>query len=197
MKNIVVFASGSGTNFQALIDAVEAGKIDARISGLISSRPGTKALKRADDHHIRTRVLAPSSFESQAEYERELLQTMQKWSADLIVLAGYLLKIPDSFIEQFRNRIVNIHPSLLPKYGGKGFYGMKVHEAVIANRDRKTGCTVHYVTEEYDQGPIIRQVEVPVYETDDPESLAARVLKQEHRLLPQVVGELVEELEKE
>lgn len=192
MKNIVVFASGSGTNFQAIIDAVEAGDIEGNIQGLVASRPGIKALERAKDHHIDARTLVPTDFKNEHSYEKELLKTLDEWDTDLIVLAGYMLKIPTPVIKRYENRIINIHPSLLPKYGGKGFYGLKVHQAVLDSGDKLSGCTVHYVTEEYDEGPIIEQIKVPVHESDDAETLAARVLEQEHKLLPKVIAELME-----
>ncbi len=194
MKQIVVFASGSGTNFQALIDAIESGQINARIRGLITNRSDIKSLERAAEHGIESKVLSPADFSNDSKYEKELEKTLKEWDADLIVLAGYLLKIPDNIIEQYRNRIINIHPSLLPKYGGKGFYGMKVHRAVIDNKETESGCTVHLVNEEYDQGPILAQKKVPVHPSDDAETLAKRILKQEHSLLPEVVGRLIEEL---
>lgn len=192
MKRIVVFASGSGTNFQAIIDAVEEGQINARISGLVASKPGIQAVERAQKHGIDTRVLHPSDFDDLSEYEATLLETLQKWKTDLIVLAGYMLKVPNSVLNKYQERIINIHPSLLPKYGGKGFYGRKVHEAVLANNEKESGCTVHYVTEKYDDGPIIDQIKVPVLNTDDADTLAARVLEQEHKLLPRVIADLVE-----
>ncbi|MFH5830864.1 phosphoribosylglycinamide formyltransferase [Halalkalibaculum sp. DA384] len=191
MNHIVVFASGSGTNFQAIIDAVEEGRIEARINGLIASKPGIQALERARKHNIDTEVLTPSDFDTPAAYETKLLQTLERWDTDLIVLAGYMLKVPTAVLEQYPEKVINIHPSLLPKYGGKGFYGSNVHEAVLANDEKESGCTVHYVTEQYDEGPIIDQVKVPVRETDDAETLAARVLEQEHKLLPRVIADLV------
>ena len=194
MKHIVVFASGSGTNFQALIDAVESGEIPARIRGLVSNKTDNKALDRAHNHGIETTTLAPSSFEKYSEYVEVLRQQLQDWDTDLIVLAGYMIKIPAAIIDEYRGRILNIHPSLLPKYGGKGFYGIKVHRAVIENNEKESGCTVHLVTEEYDKGPILAQKKVPVYESDNPESLAKRVLKEEHELLPKAVAEKIKEL---
>lgn len=194
MKHIVVFASGSGTNFQALIDAVESGRIAARIRGLVSNKTDNKALDRARKHDIETVTIAPSSFSGYTEYEDALLQQLKNWKTDLIVLAGYMIKIPTVIIEEYRGRIVNIHPSLLPKYGGKGFYGIKVHRAVIDNKERQSGCTVHLVTEEYDKGPVLGQEKVPVLKDDNPENLAERVLKKEHELLPKVVSELIEDL---
>lgn len=194
MKHIVVFASGSGTNFQALIDAVESGEIKARIRGLISNKTDNKALNRAREHDIEAVTLAPAAFANYHDYEEALLQQLKNWETDLIVLAGYMIKIPVAVIEEYRGRIVNIHPSLLPKYGGKGFYGIKVHRAVIENEEKQSGCTVHLVTEEYDKGPILARKKVPVLDSDDPESLAKRVLNEEHKLLPKVVAELIEDL---
>ena len=194
MKHIVVFASGSGTNFQALIDAVESGQIKARIRGLISSKTGIKALERARKHGISAKTIRPSDFHDPDQYHEALLKTLAHWETDLIVLAGYLLKVPDVVISKYRGRIINIHPSLLPKYGGKGYYGDRVHQAVLDSGDSQSGCTVHVVTEKYDDGPILAQTEVPVHQTDDAETLARRVLKQEHLLLPRVVSEMIEKL---
>ncbi|MDX1666603.1 MAG: phosphoribosylglycinamide formyltransferase [Saprospiraceae bacterium] len=194
MKHIVVFASGSGTNFQSLIDAIEAGHIPARIRALVTNNSEAGALQRARRHGIETAVLTPDEFENRQAYEQHLLDKLKLWETDLIVLAGYIRKIPASVIQAYEGRMVNIHPSLLPKYGGKGFYGIKVHRAVIENGETQTGCTVHLVTEEYDKGPIIAQETVPVHPTDDAETLAKRVLKEEHKLLPRVVGELIENL---
>lgn len=194
MANIVVFASGSGTNFQAIIDAVESGQITAEIKGLISNRADNQALKRADSHNIETRVLIPSQFNKQQAYTTELLSQLSKWETDLIVLAGYMIKIPSALIKKYENRIINIHPSLLPKYGGKGFYGEKVHQAVIDNDESESGCTVHLVTEEYDEGPILAQRKVPVKADDTVESLSRRILREEHKLLPMVTGKLAEKI---
>lgn len=194
MINIVVFASGSGTNFQAIIDAVEDGRIKGTIRGLITNKPDIGAIDRAKNHGIDHRLMAPSGYQSTEVYTNELLSQLREWDTNLIVLAGYMLKIPADVIETYRGRIVNIHPSLLPKYGGKGFYGMKVHKAVIDNNETESGCTVHLVTEEYDDGPILGQRKVPVKEADDPETLAARVLKQEHQLFPEVIAKLSNEL---
>lgn len=194
MANIVVFASGSGTNFQALIDAVESGQLQAQIKGLITNKPGIEALKRATAHSIDTKVLSPSRFNSRQAFAETLLKQLEDWDTDLIVLAGYLLKIPSQVIDRYKNRIINIHPSLLPKYGGKGFYGNKVHQAVIKNNDSVSGCTVHLVTEEYDEGPILAQQKVPVKPDDDAESLSKRILKEEHKLLPEVVARMAEQI---
>lgn len=194
MKHIVVFASGSGTNFQAIIDAVESGKIDAKITGLVTNKNNIQAIERARNHDIRVRVLSPNEFDSHVHYARELLKQLDSWETDLVALAGYIAKIPDEVIDAYRGRIINIHPSLLPKYGGKGYYGMRVHRAVIENEEKESGCTVHYVTEEYDAGPVIAQAKVPVYPGDNAETLAERVLEQEHRLYPEVIGQIIEQM---
>lgn len=191
MKNLVFFASGSGTNFQAVIDAVETGNIDAKIRGLITNKTDIGSINRAKKHNIPVRLLQPSEFNTPASYEEALLSTLKNWEPYLIVLAGYLLKIPDAVIKTYEGQIINIHPSLLPKYGGKGFYGLNVHKAVLEGGETETGCSVHVVTREYDEGPVLAQRKVAVHKTDTPEKLAARVLKQEHQLLPAVIKNLV------
>lgn len=187
MKQLVFFASGSGTNFQSVIDAVETGRIEARIAGLITNNPDAGAIQRARNHDIPVRVLAPASFEGRGAYESELLQTLERWQPDLIVLAGYLLKIPRPVLRAYPQRIINIHPSLLPKFGGKGFYGKRVHQAVLEAGEDTSGCSVHIVDEEYDRGPVLAHRTVPVKASDTADSLAQRVLKQEHELLPEVI----------
>lgn len=195
MINIVVFASGSGTNFQAIIDAVESGQINGRIAGLITNKKGIQAIDRAQQHQIEHQYIAPSDFSSYPNYVGALLNQLSEWDTQLIALAGYMIKVPSEIIDKYKNRIVNIHPSLLPKYGGKGFYGMNVHRAVIDNEETTSGCTAHIVTEEYDQGPILGQREVPVKKSDDPESLAQRILKEEHKLFPEVIANLAEQID--
>lgn len=194
MKNIVVFASGSGSNFQSIIDAIEAGKIHARITGLVSNKKGIKALERASDNSIPTIILSENEFNSFKDYSDTLLEQLFEWDADLIVLAGFLRKIPNNVIQAYQNRILNIHPSLLPKYGGKGFYGLNVHKAVIESGDPISGCTIHLVSEKYDEGPILDQTVVPVLDDDTPEKLAVRILEQEHKLYPQVISDYLKTL---
>lgn len=185
MKHIVVFASGSGTNFQAIIDAVNNGYIEAEITGLITDRPGIGAIERAEAHNIPVEIIPPSSN------TENLKQKLELFDPDLIVLAGYLQKIPSEIVDQYPRKIINIHPSLLPDYGGPGFYGKRVHREVLKNREKESGCTVHYVTQEYDKGPIISQRKVRVKEEDTPEVLAKRILKHEHQLLPHVVKQII------
>ncbi|MEQ9263826.1 MAG: phosphoribosylglycinamide formyltransferase [Balneolaceae bacterium] len=187
MKNIVVFASGSGSNFQSIIDAVQNGSLHAHIAGLISNKSGIKALERAEKHGIPTLVISETEFHEYEVYERQLLLQLENWNTDLIALAGYLRKIPASIIKAFENRILNIHPSLLPKYGGKGFYGINVHKAVLEAKETMSGCSIHVVSEEYDKGPILEQATVDVLASDTPEELAARVLQQEHLIYPKVI----------
>lgn len=194
MKGLVVFASGSGTNFQSLIDAIEEGKLSAKINGLITDKPDIGSIERAKDNGIPYKVIAPSSFNNESEFAKALIDQLKTWNTDLIVLAGYLKMIPYQVIDKFENRILNIHPSLLPKYGGKGFYGLNVHRAVIENKEPVSGCTVHLVNEEFDKGPILAQTEVPILPDDTPEKLAARILKQEHKLLPATVEEYLKRL---
>lgn len=187
MKNIVVFASGSGTNFQAIIDSVKSGKINANISGLIASKPDIGATGRAEKAGVPVAVIPPGS----ESFKRDLEDQLNEWQPDLIVLAGYLAKIPKNILDKYSGKIINIHPSLLPKYGGSGFYGSRVHQAVIRSGDIETGCTVHIVTEEYDQGPVLAQKKVPVKPGDTAADLASRVLKEEHKLLTEVISQII------
>ena len=191
MKNIVVFASGSGSNFQSVIDSISSGILKATITGLITDRENILSLDRAKFHNIPYSILPPNNFEETLQYETKLSDVIKFYNADIIILAGYLKKIPKIIIESYRNRILNIHPSLLPKYGGKGIYGKKVHEAVLNNGETVTGCTVHIVNEIYDDGPILGQTEVPVFINDTPEDLARRVLTEEHKLYPKVISEFL------
>ncbi len=195
---VAVLVSGGGTNLQALLDALhrdsgsgreggrraEAGGVgSAQVTRVISDRPGAGALDRARRAGIPTTVLRDPRDAA------ELLATLA--DADLVVLAGYLKLVPTPVVARFRWRMINIHPALLPVFGGPGMYGRRVHEVVLASGARISGATVHYVDEQYDRGPIIAQATVPVTKEDTPETLAARVLEQEHRLLVRVVRELV------
>jgi phosphoribosylglycinamide formyltransferase 1 len=188
LKNLVVFASGSGSNFQAIIDSIKEGTLDAGIAGLITDRPGIGAIERAKSESIPVYTI---KYDTQSSYTEQLIHELDEWKPDLIILAGYLKKIPVAITEKYPNQIINIHPSLLPKYGGKGFYGLNVHKAVLEASEKESGCTVHFVNEFYDQGDIIEQKEVPVSPDDTPESLARKVLKEEHKLLPKVIAEIL------
>lgn len=191
MKNIVVFASGSGSNFQAVIEAAESGKIDCSITGLITNKKSVGAIEKAGKAGIPFKIMNPSEYRNPNEYAKALSIQLEKWQPDLVVLAGYLAKIPASIIRRYRDQIINIHPSLLPKYGGKGYYGERVHKAVLEAGETQSGCTVHFVNEVYDDGPIIAQKKVKVYPDDTPKTLAARILKEEHKLLPSVIQKIL------
>jgi len=188
-KKIVVFASGSGSNFQSIIDTVDSGEINAEISGLITNNPNAFSIERAKRAGISALVVAEKYFSTYADYEESLLKHLALFEAEIIVLAGYMRKIPSSLISKYEGNILNIHPALLPKFGGKGMYGMHVHRAVIEAGEKESGCTVHLVTQEYDEGPILAQAHVPVLTNDTAEELQKRVLKEEHRLYPEVLKE--------
>jgi formyltetrahydrofolate-dependent phosphoribosylglycinamide formyltransferase len=187
VKKILVFASGSGSNFQSMIDAVERGELTAQICGLIVNKLGIGAIERAEKHHIPVFHISEKEFETYEAFVHQLVDTCISIKPDVIVLAGYMRKVPTQLIKAFEGKILNIHPALLPKFGGKGMYGHFVHEAVIAAKESESGCTVHIVTEEFDEGPILAQAVVPVYETDTPEQVQKRVLAEEHKLYPKVI----------
>lgn len=188
-KRVAVLASGSGTNLQALLDRFHGGGIvdeaPARIVLVVGSEGGIGALARAESAGVATRVVPGSDPEGEA-----LSEALGTAAAELVVLAGWLRLVPEPVVRAYRGRMVNIHPALLPAFGGEGMYGAAVHRAVLERGVRVTGATVHFVNEHFDQGPILAQWPVPVLEDDDPERLAARVLKTEHRLLPEVVAAL-------
>ncbi len=188
MTNIAVFASGHGTNFQAIIDAIESGYIkNARIALCLVDRKEAGALNRAWKHGIPTAVVERNAFASKKDFENAIANETNKASVDLILLAGFMRILSPEFVSQYPNKIMNIHPALLPSFGGKGLYGPKVHQAVLDYGTKITGCTVHFVDEECDHGPIIIQAPVPVQDDDTPETLAKRVLEQEHKIYPEAV----------
>lgn len=193
MKHIVVFASGSGTNFQSIIDAVQRGDISAQISGLISNRDNIGAIERAEKNGIPSKVIDPNIL-SEKQFTEQLLSQLEEWNADLIALAGYLKRIPSSVIKKYENRILNIHPSLLPKYGGKGFFGLNVHRAVLEAGEEESGCSVHVVTEEFDEGPVVARAKIKVQPNDSPELLAKRILTEEHKLYPKAIQKHLQNL---
>ncbi len=191
MKKIAVFASGGGTDFQSVIDANEE-KGFCEIAYLIASKDGIGAMDRARRHGIRTAVYAKKDWPDLEALYADLTRLLQDAGVEYIVLAGWLKIIPKSFIESFKDRIINIHPSLIPSFCGAGYYGLKVHEAVLSYGAKISGCTVHFVDEVPDGGAIIAQKAVEVLDTDDAESLQQRILVQEHILLPYVVQKLCE-----
>jgi phosphoribosylglycinamide formyltransferase 1 len=178
--NVAVFASGGGSNFQALIDRVASNELHCTLAVCVGNNSSAFAFERARKHGIPACHLAPSHFASPVAYEEALLAELRRYNTGLIALAGYMKKIPASVIKAFENRIVNIHPGLLPAFGGKGLYGEKVHQAVLDYGAKISGISIHFVDEEYDHGPIIFQATVPVLDTDDAHALAARVLSLEH-----------------
>lgn len=190
MKNIAVFASGSGSDMQSVIDACESGQINGKVVAVIASRPGIFALERAAKHNIPSKVFSVKEYGSPEAKDGAIVEYLRPMGIDLIVLAGYLSIVSKPLLDVYEGRIINIHPSLIPRHCGKGMYGLHVHESVLASGDKVSGCTVHFVDSGTDTGKIIRQVTVPVEESDTPETLQARVLVQEHKLLPQVVAEL-------
>ena len=189
---IAVFAPGGGSNLQAFVDGIESGYIEAGIRVVISNRKEAFALERAKKHNIEALYVTPVDCKDSGEYFNKLSKVMESREIDLICLAGFLLMVYPEFIKKYKGRILNIHPALLPCFGGKGMYGRRVHEAVIQSGAKFSGCTVHFVDEEYDHGPIIIQRVVPVLDNDTPETLAARVLKEEHKAYPEAVKLYVE-----
>ncbi len=189
MLNVTVLVSGGGTNLQAIIDAVESGKItNTKITGVISNNAGAYALERAKKHGIENLCISPKQFETREEFNRKFLEAIDRMRPDLIVLAGFLVVIPPEMIEKYRNRIINIHPSLIPSFCGTGFYGLKVHEAALARGVKVAGATVHFVDEGTDTGPIILQKVVEVQTGDTPEVLQRRVMEQaEWQILPRAI----------
>ncbi len=189
MKRIAVFASGSGTDFQSVIDANEKEKF-CEIVYLIASKDGVGAIDRAKNCGIPTAVFAKNDYPDLETLYGKLTYLLNINRVDYIVLAGWLKIIPDSFIEAFKDRIINIHPSLIPAFCGSGFYGLKVHQAVLDYGAKVSGCTVHFVNEVPDGGAIIAQTAVEVKDGDTAESLQARILEEEHKLLPYCVKKL-------
>lgn len=189
MLRVGVLVSGGGTNLQAILDAVDNGTItNAKIEVVISNNAGAYALERAKKHNVAAECVSPKDFATREEFNEALLAKIDSYNLDLIVLAGFLVKIPESMIAKYRNKIVNIHPSLIPSFCGVGYYGLKVHEAALARGVKLTGATVHFVDEGMDSGPIILQKAVEVLPGDTPEVLQRRVMEQaEWILLPQAI----------
>lgn len=192
MLRIAVLVSGGGTNLQAIIDAIAAGKItDTEIAAVISNNKNAYALERAKQAGIKDIVVSPKDFETREVFNENLLKTLQEVNPDLIVLAGYLVVIPEIVIDAFENRIINIHPSLIPAFCGTGYYGLKVHEAALKRGVKVAGATVHFVDKGTDTGPIIMQKAVAVQNGDTPKVLQQRVMEQaEWNILPAVIDKI-------
>ncbi|MBN2541399.1 phosphoribosylglycinamide formyltransferase [bacterium] len=181
---IAVFVSGGGTNLQAIIDAVNNGALDVDINLVLSDRMDAYALERAQNAGISTVYINSKDFKEREDFIDRFLRLMEEYDVNFIVLAGYMKKVPPELVRKFWGRMVNIHPALIPAFCGKGYYGMKVHQAVIDYGVKITGVTVHLVDEQYDHGAIVAQMAVEVRDTDTPETLAERVLEYEHKIYP-------------
>ncbi|MDE7293727.1 MAG: phosphoribosylglycinamide formyltransferase, partial [Oscillospiraceae bacterium] len=190
MKNIVVLVSGGGTNLQALIDAQKRGEIKGgEITCVISSKKGAYALERAKQNGIKTRVLVRKDFADVHEYSKAMLSALDEEKADLVVYAGFMTILDETVCKAYPNKMMNVHPALIPSFCGKGFYGLHVHEAVLEKGVKVTGATVHFVTEVCDGGPIILQETAPVLNGDTPEILQKRVMETcEWKILPKAVA---------
>lgn len=189
MLKVCVCVSGGGTNLQAIIDAVENGTItNTQITGVISNNQNAYALERAEKHNIPALCVSPKDYESRERFHDALLDAVRSFEPDLIVLAGFLVNIPGQMVEEYKNRIINIHPSLIPSFCGVGYYGLKVHEAALERGVKVTGATVHVVDNGTDTGPILLQKAVCVEEGDTAKVLQQRVMEQaEWKLLPQAI----------
>lgn len=192
MLKVGVLVSGGGTNLQAILDAIDVGRVkNAKVSFVFSNNANAYALERAKNAGIEAMALSPSSFETREEFNQAMLRALKERNLDLIVLAGFLVKIPPEMVEAFRGRMINIHPSLIPSFCGVGYYGLKVHEAALKRGVKVTGATVHYVDEGMDSGPIILQKAVEVKSGDTPKRLQQRVMEEaEWVILPQAIHQI-------
>lgn len=192
MLRVGVMVSGGGTNLQAILDALDGGKITgAGIQVVISNNPGAYALERARNHGIEALCLSPKDFPDRAAFEKAFLEKVDSYNLDLIVLAGFLVRIPEEMVRKYERRIINVHPSLIPSFCGVGFYGLKVHEAALKRGVKVTGATVHYVDGGMDTGPILLQKAVEVKDGDTPEILQRRVMEEaEWVILPEAINRI-------
>ncbi|WP_078551365.1 phosphoribosylglycinamide formyltransferase [Bacillus alkalicellulosilyticus] len=188
MKNVAVFASGTGSNFQAIIDAVEQGTLQANLVLLVCDKPGAKAIERANSHNIDTFVFTPKQYESKSAFETEIVSELQKRDVDYIALAGYMRLIGPTLLQSYEGKIINIHPSLLPAFPGKDAIGQAFQAGV-----EKTGVTIHYVDEGMDTGPAIAQGDVVLEENETMETLTKKIQKIEHELYPKTLQKIIEQ----
>lgn len=189
---LAVFASGGGSNLGAIQDAIDADRLDAVEAVVVTDRRGIGAIERSEARGVPVETLAPASYADEGAFAAALLDVLARYEVDVIALAGYLRKIPSPVVQAYAHRILNVHPSLLPAFGGAGMYGERVHRAVLAYGAQFSGATVHLVDDEFDSGPVVLQQTVPVYEEDSPASLAARVLEVEHEIYPLALSLLAE-----
>lgn len=189
MFKIGVMASGGGSNFKAIIERIGEGDLEAQCKFLITNNAGCGAVHHAEEYGIPVHHISGKTHPDPEAYNAAMLEVLNKYDVDLLILAGYMKALPLCMLKRLPNRILNIHPSLLPKFGGKGFWGHHVHEAVLAAHETESGLTVHLVSEEIDRGRILAQTKVPVMPDDDADTLAARVLVQEHALYWKTIKE--------
>lgn len=190
--NIAVFASHGGSDLQAIIDGCKNEQINATVAVVISNNKDSVALQRAENENIPNFHMSAKKYGSEEILAKEILNVLRQYNIDMIFLAGYMRLLHATVLEKYDNRIFNIHPALLPKFGGKGMFGMNVHNAVINAKEKETGVTIHRVNAEYDSGEIVAQTKVAVMENDTPEILAARVLLREHEFLVEVISNIAE-----
>ena len=186
MKKIVIFASGSGTNVENIIKYFAETKIGAVVA-VFTNRADAKVIERAQNHRVPVVVFSKDDL-----IESKILQKINTFRPDLIVLAGFLLKFPENIIEAYPNKIINIHPALLPKYGGKGMYGMNIHRTIVENKEKETGITIHFVNENYDEGNILFQKNIVLSGAETPEEVAGKIHELEQEYFPQVIERLLE-----
>ena len=187
LKNIAIFASGAGSNFKNIKTSIDNGNINGTIVLLISNNPNCGAVMFARRYKINCEIINDYRYKNIKEKDTQYKLVLDSYKTDLILLAGFMKKIPLNLINDYKNKIINIHPSLLPKYGGSGYYGMKIHQSVIKHNEKETGVTIHFVTENYDEGPVIMQRKIIVRIDDTPEILSKRVLQIEHKVYQLVV----------
>jgi phosphoribosylglycinamide formyltransferase-1 len=192
---VAVLVSGGGSNLQAILDAQKAGQLGrAKVILVLSSKAGVPALDRADKSGVVTAVLERDDYPDEEALQDAILATLEAAMTNVVALAGYMRKVGPNIVNRFNGKILNIHPALLPKYGGPGMYGHFVHEAVIRAGEKESGCSVHVVDEDYDHGLVLAQAKVPVLPSDTPETLAEKVLKEEHKLYPKTIKEFCDRI---
>ncbi len=196
MKKIAVLVSGGGSNLQAIIDSSKDGILKnlAEVVLTVSNNSGAFALERAEKENIKTVCIERKNYADEFSFNVEILKHLKESGADIVCLAGYMRIVGENILDTFKNRVLNIHPALLPKYGGKGMYGHHVHEAVIAAKEKKSGATVHFADETYDTGNIILQREVLISENDTPQDVAKKVLAVEHEIYPLAIKKVIENI---